>query len=121
MRKVAVVLAVLAVLFTAGQVFAMMCGTGKDSHSEHSSQQAATAKSQDENCPTCATQTKGTKKADTESAKAVYACPMHPEVKMDKPGFCPKCGMKLVREEIEQERVEQKTKSNQPSSEHQHN
>jgi hypothetical protein len=25
----------------------------------------------------------------------VYTCPMHPEVKMDKPGDCPKCGMKL--------------------------
>ena len=26
----------------------------------------------------------------------VYTCPMHPEVKSDKPGNCPKCGMKLV-------------------------
>lgn len=25
----------------------------------------------------------------------VYTCPMHPEVKSDKPGDCPKCGMKL--------------------------
>ena len=25
----------------------------------------------------------------------VYTCPMHPEVKSDKPGNCPKCGMKL--------------------------
>jgi hypothetical protein len=25
----------------------------------------------------------------------VYICPMHPEVKEDKPGNCPKCGMKL--------------------------
>ncbi|MBI1760852.1 MAG: copper oxidase [Acidobacteria bacterium] len=29
-------------------------------------------------------------------AAAVYTCPMHPEVKSDKPGECPKCGMKLV-------------------------
>ena len=30
-------------------------------------------------------------------AKPVYACPMHPEVSQDKPGHCPKCGMKLKR------------------------
>jgi len=28
--------------------------------------------------------------------KASYTCPMHPEVQSDKPGNCPKCGMKLV-------------------------
>lgn len=25
-----------------------------------------------------------------------YTCPMHPEVKQEKPGMCPKCGMALV-------------------------
>lgn len=28
--------------------------------------------------------------------KKEYACPMHPEVKSDQPGNCPKCGMKLA-------------------------
>ncbi len=28
--------------------------------------------------------------------KVEYTCPMHPEVVMDKPGKCPKCGMTLV-------------------------
>ncbi|MEO8087609.1 MAG: heavy metal-binding domain-containing protein [Bacteroidota bacterium] len=35
--------------------------------------------------------TKETGNADT------YTCPMHPEVKSDKPGKCPKCGMTLVK------------------------
>ena len=26
----------------------------------------------------------------------VYTCPMHPEIRLDKPGRCPKCGMELV-------------------------
>ena len=29
--------------------------------------------------------------------KEVYTCPMHPEVKSDKPGKCTKCGMKLEK------------------------
>ena len=31
------------------------------------------------------------------TAKEVYTCPMHPEIAMDKPGKCPKCGMNLVK------------------------
>lgn len=31
-----------------------------------------------------------------ESKGQKYTCPMHPEVVSDKPGNCPKCGMKLV-------------------------
>lgn len=26
-----------------------------------------------------------------------YVCPMHPEVRQDRPGTCPKCGMQLVQ------------------------
>jgi len=32
---------------------------------------------------------------------SVYTCPMHPEIKQDKPGNCPKCGMNLVLEKGE--------------------
>lgn len=30
--------------------------------------------------------------------EVVYTCPMHPEIHSNKPGNCPKCGMKLVKE-----------------------
>jgi rRNA maturation endonuclease Nob1 len=30
-------------------------------------------------------------------AKVQYTCTMHPEVVMDKPGKCPKCGMTLAK------------------------
>lgn len=38
-------------------------------------------------------------KEDAKPAAAdVYVCPMHPEVRQDKPGSCPKCGMTLEPE-----------------------
>jgi Cu+-exporting ATPase len=36
-----------------------------------------------------------TKKMETSETKSVYTCPMHPEIRQDKPGDCPKCGMHL--------------------------
>jgi len=38
-----------------------------------------------------------------EVTKVVYTCPMHPDVKSDKPGDCPKCGMGLVLDEKKQD------------------
>jgi len=35
---------------------------------------------------------------DQAAQKVIYTCEMHPEVQMSKPGNCPKCGMKLVKE-----------------------
>ncbi len=40
-----------------------------------------------------------------------YTCPMHPEIQKDKPGSCPKCGMRLVK-------VEAKTDSKADHSAH---
>lgn len=37
-----------------------------------------------------------------------YICPMHPEVKQDKPGACPKCGMNLVPEKGEETHEEER-------------
>lgn len=36
------------------------------------------------------------KTSKKEAQKTMYTCPMHPEVKSDQPGKCPKCGMDLV-------------------------
>lgn len=35
--------------------------------------------------------------SDTKD-KTIYTCPMHPEVRQNRPGKCPKCGMTLVPE-----------------------
>jgi P-type Cu+ transporter len=37
-------------------------------------------------------------KDDPRQAPAIYTCPMHPEVRQDHPGACPKCGMTLEPE-----------------------
>jgi ssDNA-binding Zn-finger/Zn-ribbon topoisomerase 1 len=38
-----------------------------------------------------------TKTQKVKPAKVQYTCSMHPEVVMNKPGKCPKCGMTLVK------------------------
>jgi predicted Zn-ribbon and HTH transcriptional regulator len=35
-------------------------------------------------------------KNNNQDTTKTYSCPMHPEVKLDKPGKCPKCGMDLI-------------------------
>ena len=37
--------------------------------------------------------------------KEVYTCPMHPEVKSDKAGKCPKCGMKLEKKKMAKKKM----------------
>ena len=55
----------------------------------------------------CSMMTKVTKKttklkAKTNNMAVVYTCPMHPEIKSNKPGKCPKCGMDLVKKKYQQ-------------------
>ena len=47
-------------------------------------------------------------KDKTENVKqqVTYTCPMHPEIHATKPGNCPKCGMKLVKEKPKQVKQE---------------
>jgi len=45
----------------------------------------------------CNNSTPADSKVEVKSTEKVeYTCTMHPEVRSDKPGNCPKCGMKLV-------------------------
>lgn len=37
--------------------------------------------------------------AQPQAADTVYTCPMHPEIRQDHPGACPKCGMALEPEQ----------------------
>jgi len=32
-----------------------------------------------------------------QQEEGMYTCPMHPEVRQQSPGTCPKCGMNLER------------------------
>ncbi len=50
---------------------------------------------------------KNPKKYTQEKAemKEVYTCSMHPDVKLDKPGKCPKCGMKLEKKMMPMEHM----------------
>ena len=44
----------------------------------------------------CGSQSENEQKTTAEAETQLWTCGMHPEVILDKPGNCPKCGMKLV-------------------------
>lgn len=51
---------------------------------------------------TTKTEKKQVVKTNTELQKdtVLYTCTMHPDVKLDKPGKCPQCGMDLVKSTV---------------------
>src|ERR1700704_6112525 len=55
-----------------------------------------------------------------EKQKQKYTCPMHPEVVMDQPGKCPKCGMTLVPVKEKGKRSTSNVQRSTPNAEHAH-
>jgi CopA family copper-resistance protein len=53
--------------------------------------------------------------AQKKQTQVIYTCPMHPEVKTDKPGNCPKCGMTLVKKTIKTAQPKAVPKNEQPA------
>lgn len=54
-------------------------------------------------------------KMDQGKNGTLYTCPMHPEVKSDRPGKCPKCGMDLIPQQEKEKHKEIVTKEHQKS------
>lgn len=48
-----------------------------------------------------------------EEMKEVYTCPMHTDVKSDKPGECPQCGMKLEKKMMPAEHMHGKAEEHE--------
>src|ERR1700730_17517887 len=62
----------------------------------------------------------GEKAPQQEKQKQKYTCPMHPEVVMDQPGKCPKCGMTLVPVKEKGKRSTSNVQRSTPNAEHAH-
>ncbi len=43
------------------------------------------------------------KSEEMKTGTAIYTCPMHPQIRSDKPGKCPICGMTLTKKEPKHE------------------
>jgi P-type Cu+ transporter len=74
-----------------------ICGmTVDEARSLHTERDGATFYFCSEHCQKKFLSTPATAKhGDKPQDKAIYTCPMHPEVQQDHPGNCPKCGMAL--------------------------
>ena len=57
-------------------------------------------------------------KKEIKQEQQTYTCPMHPEIHATKPGNCPKCGMKLIKEKskpVKPKANQDKPKMNMPA------
>jgi hypothetical protein len=76
-------------------------GTAPSGHEHHGASAAPTARDAGTaSGPMSADHAHATPSRDAGTT-TVYTCPMHPEVRAEQPGRCPKCGMKLVPEQPE--------------------
>ena len=66
---------------------------------EMKAKSAAASQERPSPSPEVQAQPRGSTPENQQQNKVVYTCVMHPEVKGDKPGKCPKCGMTLVKKE----------------------
>jgi CopA family copper-resistance protein len=55
-----------------------------------------------------------------QQQSVTYTCPMHPEIHATKPGNCPKCGMKLVKEKRKQITTPKPVESPKDSAKNKH-
>ncbi|MDO8734069.1 MAG: heavy metal-binding domain-containing protein [Elusimicrobiota bacterium] len=89
MRKIGIVIGAVVVfgcLLGSSTVFAMMCHGG---HSEGEHEEKSEKK-------------ESGKKIETKESfySTLYVCPMCPDMQYEKPGKCPKCGMKLEKKQV---------------------
>ena len=99
--KTKLIIAGLAVVLELAAFGVTGCKPSQPDNTSQTTQSTATNQAaQDSNTnKTAATPDTSTNQPAPEikPAQAVqYTCSMHPEVVQDKPGNCPKCGMKLV-------------------------
>lgn len=60
-------------------------------------------------CPVCGMHLKKEESKPSFAGKErIYTCPMHPEIKQEHPGSCPKCGMDLIAENVNETSEEER-------------
>ncbi|OGS45578.1 MAG: hypothetical protein A2539_07060 [Elusimicrobia bacterium RIFOXYD2_FULL_34_15] len=87
MKKIVVFLSVyLMICLLINRLEAMSCheGNGGHQHEEKSIEKSEKKKV----------------KVKESFYSKIYVCPMHPEVRSDKPGKCSECGMKLKKKQV---------------------